>query len=68
MERTLTWTPHGAQETPWNLGNPERLGHSGVGITLNTYSHILPGMQEDVALRLDRALSEARTPKSRLTR
>lgn len=41
----------------------ERLGHSGVGITLNTYSHILPGMQEDAALRLDRALSEARTAK-----
>ena len=41
----------------------ERLGHSGVGITLNTYSHILPGMQEDAALRLDRALSDARTAK-----
>jgi len=41
----------------------ERLGHSGVGITLNTYSHILPGMQEDAALRLDRALSEARKAK-----
>ena len=25
----------------------ERLGHSTVGITLDTYSHVLPGMQED---------------------
>lgn len=23
----------------------ERLGHSQVGITLDTYSHVLPGMQ-----------------------
>ena len=41
----------------------ERLGHSGVGITLNTYSHILPGMQEDAAIRLDEALSKARPVK-----
>jgi integrase len=41
----------------------ERLGHSGVAITLNTYSHVLPGMQEDAALRLDRALREARKAK-----
>ena len=27
----------------------ERLGHSKVGITLDTYSHVLPGMQEDAA-------------------
>jgi hypothetical protein len=25
----------------------ERLGHSKVGITLNLYSHVMPGMQED---------------------
>ncbi len=41
----------------------ERLGHSAVGITLNTYSHVLPGMQEDAALRLDQALSGARKAK-----
>ena len=30
----------------------ERLGHSSVGITLDTYSHLLPGLQEvDNALR-----------------
>ncbi len=27
----------------------ERLGHAGVGITLDTYSHAIPAMQEDAA-------------------
>jgi hypothetical protein len=31
----------------------ERLGHAKVGITLDTYSHVLPGMQEDAASRKD---------------
>ena len=31
----------------------ERLGHSKVGITLDTYSHVLPGMQEDAAEKID---------------
>jgi integrase len=30
----------------------ERLGHKDVNITLNTYSHVLPNMQEDAAKRL----------------
>lgn len=34
----------------------ERLGHSKVGITLDLYSHVLPGMQEDAAARIDEAL------------
>jgi integrase len=34
----------------------ERLGHSRVGITLDLYSHVLPGMQEDAASRVDDAL------------
>jgi integrase len=34
----------------------ERLGHSKVGITLDLYSHVLPGMQEDAASRVDDAL------------
>jgi integrase len=29
----------------------ERLGHSNFGITLDLYSHVLPGMQEDAAAR-----------------
>src|SRR5262249_1474687 len=31
----------------------ERLGHSKVGITLDLYSHVLPGMQADAASRVD---------------
>jgi|tagenome__1003787_1003787.scaffolds.fasta_scaffold20971291_3 hypothetical protein len=32
----------------------ERLGHSSIGITLETYSHVLPGMQEEAAQAFDR--------------
>ena len=37
----------------------ERLGHSKVGITLDLYSHVLPGMQEEAASRVDAALQGA---------
>jgi integrase len=37
----------------------ERLGHSKVGITLDLYSHVLPGMQEDAAAKMDAALKAA---------
>jgi integrase len=37
----------------------ERLGHSRVGVTLDLYSHVLPGMQEDAAARVDDALRAA---------
>jgi integrase len=30
----------------------ERLGHANIGITLNTYSHVMPGMHEDAAERV----------------
>jgi len=30
----------------------ERLGHSSIAITLDTYSHVLPSMQEDAAARM----------------
>jgi len=30
----------------------ERLGHSSVAITLDTYSHVLPGMQESAAQKV----------------
>jgi integrase len=30
----------------------ERLGHSSITITLDTYSHVLPSMQEDAAMRV----------------
>ena len=37
----------------------ERLGHATISITLDTYSHVLPGMQEDAARRVDAALRAA---------
>lgn len=37
----------------------ERLGHSTVGITLDTYSHVTPTMQEEAAKRIDSALRAA---------
>jgi len=31
----------------------ERLGHAGIGITMDTYGHLLPGIQAQAAARLD---------------
>jgi integrase len=31
----------------------ERLGHANIGITLDTYSHVLPGLQEAAAEHFD---------------
>ena len=36
----------------------ERLGHAKVGITLDLYSHVTPGLQEAAALRFDEGLAE----------
>jgi integrase len=37
----------------------ERLGHSTIGITLDLYSHVLPGMQEDAAAKVDAGIRAA---------
>ena len=37
----------------------ERLGHSSIGVTLDLYSHVMPGMQEDAAAKVDAALRSA---------
>jgi len=34
----------------------ERLGHSSIAITLDTYSHVLPGLQEAAAQRFEEGL------------
>jgi integrase len=34
----------------------ERLGHASIGITLDTYSHVMPGMQEETPRRSTRDL------------
>jgi integrase len=35
----------------------ERLGHSKVGITLDLYSHVLPGMQDEAAVQVNALIS-----------
>jgi integrase len=42
----------------------ERLGHASIGITLDTYSHVLPGLQQAAAERFD-ALLEERMPETK---
>ncbi len=34
----------------------ERLGHASIGITLDTYSHVVPGLQQEAAKAFDKAL------------
>jgi integrase len=43
----------------------ERLGHSNIAITADTYSHVLPGLQEAAALALDERLARGRRPDTR---
>ncbi len=38
----------------------ERLGHSTIAITLDTYSHVLPDMQKEAAEAIDAVLRKAR--------
>ena len=38
----------------------ERLGHSSIVITMDTYSHVLPGMQEDAANAFEEDLQGVR--------
>ena len=37
----------------------ERLGHANIQLTLDTYSHVLPSMQEDAAATIDAAMRAA---------
>jgi len=37
----------------------ERLSHSSIGITLDTYSHVMPGLQEAATLRFEEGLQPA---------
>lgn len=40
----------------------ERLGHSNIAITMDTYSHVLPGLQEQAALALDQRPARGHQP------
>src|SRR5262245_13786421 len=44
----------------------ERLGHSKVGITLDLYSHVLPGMQSEAAARVDDLMQSAMKKRAQL--
>ena len=37
----------------------ERLGHASIGITLDTYSHVLPSMQTEAAAAVDELFGSA---------
>ena len=37
----------------------ERLGHASIGITLDTHSHVMPGMREEAAEKIDAGLRAA---------
>lgn len=39
----------------------DRLGHSSINITMDTYGHLLPGMGKDAAYKLDELLAKARS-------
>ena len=34
----------------------ERLGHANIAITMDLYTHVMPGMQDEAASRVDAAL------------
>jgi len=42
----------------------ERLGHANIRITLDTYSHVAPGIQESAAITFEKAMDEAREKKN----
>jgi len=42
----------------------ERLGHAGVNITLDIYSHVLPNMQESAVVAFEQALKHASSKSS----
>ncbi len=43
----------------------EALGHASVAFTMDTYSHIISGMQEDMMALLDEVLPSGVAPTSR---
>lgn len=43
----------------------ERLGHSSVSVTIDLYSHVLPGMQVEAVNRIDAVLSDAINRRNR---
>jgi integrase len=46
----------------------ERLGHSSVAVTIDLYSHVLPGMQAEAVSRVDAVLQDALNRRNRKTK
>jgi integrase len=46
----------------------ERLGHSGVSITMDLYTHLLPGMQEDATQKIEEYLDASLAGLSEVTK
>lgn len=46
----------------------ERLGHESINITLDTYSHVLPGLQEDAIRKLDTIIGHQSGTKNKNNR
>ena len=44
----------------------ERLGHSSITITLDTYSHVLPGLQEKAAVVFEEALQNTNSEAAKI--
>jgi len=42
----------------------ERLGHASIQMTLDTYSHVAPGLQEAAAARFDDMVNPSRERKA----
>ena len=40
------------------MGISEGLGHSSIAVTIDTYSHIVPGLQEMAARRIEVAIGD----------
>jgi integrase len=38
----------------------ERLGHSTIAVTMDTYSHVLPGMQEEAPVAVEKLLKPSK--------
>lgn len=53
LDEAVELAPHGGDA---DVGGQERLGHSTISMTLDTYSHVLPSMQREAADKMDRLL------------
>jgi len=43
------------------------LGHSQIGLTMNTYSHVIPAMQNEAANRMDEILTPVAVKEEKQT-